>query len=239
MERNNGKVIAIVALVVAVIGLSLGFAAFSTSLQISAEANVTAGNNWNVGFGKTSTAIVPTSDTKAATGTNTGVLNVTKFTLSQNTTATLNFSDTKSVVYDLYIVNEGGATAYLDSVTFSSPIVTCSNVSATASSLIEGVAGAGTYTTGGNTTPLTAEQCSSLFSVTLSIDNVDYTQTTTGITGKSIAAKANNVAGSVPVQLTIAYKDDETAQAIAATLDGDITVTVGTITVGYKSTANQ
>ena len=164
-------------------------------------------------------------------------MNVTKFTLSQNTNATLNFTDTKSVVYDLFIVNEGGATAYLDSVTFSNPIVSCSNASATASSLIEGVAGAGTYTTGGNTTALTPEQCSSLFNVTLRIGSTaadDYVATTTGITDKSIAAGS-----SVPVKLTIAYKDDATAQAIAATLDGDIVVTVGTITVGYKSTANQ
>lgn len=235
MERNNGKVIAIVALVVAVIGLSLGFAAFSTQLSITSEANVTTGNNWNVGFGTTSSAIVSTSTTQAATGTNTGVLNVTKFTLSQNTNATLNFTDTKSVVYDLFIVNQGGATAYLDNVTFSNPIVTCTNASATASSLIEGQAGAGTYTTGGNTTTLTPEQCNSLFGVTLRIGSTaqdDYISTTTGITNKSIAA-----GDSVPVKLTIAYKDDSTAQALAATLDGDIVVTVGTITVGYKSTA--
>ena len=239
MERNNGKVIAVVALVVAVIGLSLGFAAFSTTLKIDSAANVSTGSsNWNVGFGTSSSAIVNSQTTKAATGTNTGVLAVTKYTLSQNTNATLNFTDTKSVVYDLYIVNEGTTTAYLDNVTFSSPIVSCANASATASSLIDGASGAGTYTTGGNTTTLTAEQCNSLFSVTLKIDSTDYTSTTTGITGKSIAAKANDVAGNVPVKLTIAYKDDATAQALAATLDGDIVVTVGTISIGYKSTSN-
>ena len=163
-------------------------------------------------------------------------MNVTKYTLSQNTTATLNFSDTKSVVYDLYIVNEGSTTAYLDNVTFSSPIVSCSNASTESSSLIDGVSGAGTYTTGGNTTELTSEQCNSLFNVTLKIGNDDYTSTQTGITGKTIAAKSNDNAGNVPVKLTIAY--NETNAALAATLDGDITVTVGTISVGYKSTPN-
>ena len=161
MERNNGKVIAIVALVVAVIGLSLGFAAFSTTLQIDSVANVSAGNNWDVGFGTTSSAIVSSQTTKSATGTNTGVLSVTKFTLSQNTNATLNFTDTKSVVYDLYIVNEGTATAYLDNVTFSNPIVSCAPAPAIASSLIEGTASAGTYKSGSNTTSLTSEQCNS------------------------------------------------------------------------------
>ncbi len=238
MERNNGKIIAIVALVVAVIGLSLGFAAFSTNLQIASEATVTPGSsNWKVGFGTSNSAIVTSQTTKTSTNANaTGTLNVTQYTLSQNTNATLNFTDKTSVVYELYIVNEGTARAYLDNVTFSTPIVSCTSVPASASSLIDGTASAGTYTTGGNTTPLTAEQCSSLFDVTLTIDQDSYTQTTSGITGKSIDPKNGNTAGYVPVTLTIAY--DSTASAVAATLDGDITVTVGTITVGYKSTAN-
>ncbi len=45
MEKNNGKIIAIVALAVAVVALSVGFAAFTDSLTIDGNATIKGGNN--------------------------------------------------------------------------------------------------------------------------------------------------------------------------------------------------
>jgi len=236
MERNNGKIIAIVALVVAVIGLSLGFAAFTTQLSISTAANVSAGTgNWSVGFSTNGTSIVTGTDTKTANAGNAGVLSVTKYTLSQSTNAELNFSTTKSASYTLSIVNEGSITAYLDKVDFSGVTYTCTNATAGAANFFEGSSRAGASTTGGNSSTISPTDCANMFSVTLTIDGHDYTTTQQNITGVSIPPTTNN---SIPVTLTIAYKDDSTAQALAAGLDGDIVVSVGTIVVDFKSTAN-
>ena len=56
MEKGNGsKIIAVVALVLAVAGLSVGFAAYTSTLNISSTANASIGSNlWNVGFGSAS-----------------------------------------------------------------------------------------------------------------------------------------------------------------------------------------
>ena len=45
MEKNNGKIVAVVALVVAVVSLSVGFAAFAATLTISSTATAKAGTN--------------------------------------------------------------------------------------------------------------------------------------------------------------------------------------------------
>ncbi len=240
MERNNGKIIAIIALVVAVIGLSLGFAAFSTSLQISTSANVNVGgSNWNVGFSVDGTNIadIANASTKAANNSNPGVLNVTKYTISQGTNATLSTTNGSNVSYNLNILNKGSVDAYLDSVDFSNVTVSCANVTGNASTLIEGTSAAGTTKTGGNGSTITNEDCAKMFGVTLNIHSTDYTSTVTDITGKSIAA-----GGSTPVVLTVAFLGNAAGTSevdtIAASLDGDIIVSIGTIGVEYKSVAN-
>ena len=47
---NNGKIIAVIALVLAVVGLSIGFAALQTRLEINGTAEVTGGKTWDVKF---------------------------------------------------------------------------------------------------------------------------------------------------------------------------------------------
>ena len=243
MERNNGKIIALVALVVAVIGLSIGFAAFSTQLSIGTAANVNSGavSNWNVGFSTDGTGIVNSSDdtsdtVSGTTGSNdsNGTLTVTKYTLSQATNATLDFDTNTSVSYTLYIKNKGTATAYLDKVDFGNVSLTCTNVAGSSSSWIEGSSTAGTLASNGNTSTISSSDCATLFSVSLSINGTPYSTTASNISGVSIAGGA-----SVPVVLTLSYNSSNaSAVAIANSLDGDITVSAGTIVVDYKSTAN-
>lgn len=237
MEKDKtGRIIAIVALVVAVISLSLGFATFTTNLTIDTSANVTGNSsNWNVGFSTdgSNIASVSTASTKAANESgNPGVIDVKKYTISQNTRATLTTTAGSSVSYNLSILNKGSIPAYLDSVNFENAVVSCSNVAAGSSRLVEGSASAGTTTDGGNGTTISDTDCAKMFGVTLSIDNTDYTSTPANPNG-TIAA-----GGSVPVVLTVAYKGTTDANTVAATLDGDIIVTIGTISVVYTSANN-
>ena len=93
MEKNqNGKIIAIVALVIGVVGLSLGFAAFTTTLNITSVDDVAVDSgNWNVGFSTSGTYIVTGTGTVNGvdnTSASNGVVNVTKYTIAQNTNAT-------------------------------------------------------------------------------------------------------------------------------------------------------
>ena len=236
MEKDrSGKIIAIVALFVAVVGLSLGFAAFSSTLKIDTEANVNTGtSNWNVGFSTDGTNIedVSTAGTKADNENgNPGVINVTKYTISQNTNATLSTTTGSSVSYNLNILNKGTLTAYLDSVDFSGVTYTCTNATGS-TSLVEGQADAGMHSSGGNSTTISNADCAKMFQVTLTIDSTPYTATSSSPTG-SIAAGSG-----VPAVLTVAYKDDANARAVAATLDGDIIVSIGSISVVYTSTNN-
>ena len=233
MERDNsGKIIAIVALVVAVIGLSLGFAAFSSYLTIDTAANVSTGTgNWSVGFGTTTSSMadISTPTQKPANASNPGILNVTKYTLTQNTNATLSTTAGSSVSYDLYILNQGNVKAYLDEVNFDNLNLTCSNATGNVSTLVEGSSNAGTYSYGGNSTTISPADCASMFDVTLSIDSTSYTSTTHGDGTQFINAGSN-----VPVTLTIAY-NSTTGGTVANSLDGDIVVSIGTISVVYTS----
>lgn len=234
MEKNNGeKIIAILALVVAVAGLSLGFAAFSTSLRIDTAANVSNNANWNIGFSTDGTNIadVTTASTVNANNSNPGIIDVTKYTISQNTNATLSTTADSSVSYNLNILNKGTLDAYLESVNFSGVTMTCTNAST--NNLYEGVEGAGSTSTG-NTTTISNEDCAKMFEVALSIDGTEYKTTASNITGKIVPATAGS--NSVPVVLTVSYKNDAAAKAVADTLDGDIIVNIGSITVSYTST---
>ena len=238
MEKNNGgRLLAVVALVVAVAGLSLGFASFSTSLKIDTAANVATGTtNWNVGFSTDGLAIedVTTARTVAANETgNAGVIDVTKYTIAQNTNATLETTTGSSVSYNLSILNKGSLTAYLDSVNFDNVAITCTSAAAGTAHLYEGVEGAGSTRDGGNSNAISNSDCAKMFSVTLSIAGTTYSSTPASISSSTIAA-----GGSAPVVLTVSYKDDADARAVAATLDGDIVVTLGSISVVYTSNGN-
>ncbi|MBR3660550.1 MAG: hypothetical protein IKN63_01425 [Bacilli bacterium] len=242
-KRGNGKIIAIVALVLAVAGLSLGFAAYSTSLQITTEAQFTPNKNWNVGFSTNGTTIEQVSTATALPGqtssANNGSVDVTKYTINQTngSTAILNTTDKTEVTYTLSIVNTGTLDAYPDSLTFASPnALTCSNVSESNATVIEGASGAGTSSTGGNTASVSQSDCDAMFGVSLSVNGTAYTPSNAStFSSNGTLTKAGGSLDSVPVVLRVWYKGDSAASAAAAKLDGDIKVTVGTITAVYKS----
>ncbi len=119
MERErSGKVIAIATLLVAIVGLSLGFAAFSTTLNITSSADVPIDASvWKVGFSTVNNAVTAGTVNGQTNSGNNGTLNLTQFVISQGTKAQLATTNGSKVEYDFYIVNDGSLDAYLNSVT--------------------------------------------------------------------------------------------------------------------------
>ena len=247
MEKNgNSKVIALVALFVAVVGLSLGFAAYSTSLQISAASDVKPNdNNWNVGFSTDGLDIENVTTARTKTGVNAdntlagGTVDVTKYTIGQTSgaNATLKTVYGSQVTYSLSLLNKGSIPAYLDSVDFSNVALTCTNATGSNNwTTIEGTENAGSQMGGGNTTTISNEDCAKMFDLTVSIAGTEYSSSYSGTYSHTLPAKT----GTAPVIVKLAYKGNATGNAeadtIAATLDGDITVSAGNITVVYVST---
>lgn len=242
MERNrSGKIIAVAALVVAVAGLSLGFAAYSTSLRIETKASVQPANdnNWKVGFSINGTTIQDVNTAGTKTGTNAdnalsgGSIDVTKYTISQteNANAVLKTENGSYVTYSLSILNDGTIPAYLDGVDFSNVTLRCANASSSTLTRYEGEEGAGSYHGGGNTTEISDTDCAKMFGLSLTIDETEYSPSYSGSYGNKL-----NAGDSVPVTLKLAYKGDTAADNVAKTLDGDIIVTAGNISVVYVST---
>ena len=120
MERNRGsKIIAVVALVVAVFGLTLGFAAFSNTLTISSSAYVSpSSENFKIGFSKSATNA---SETGSLAGSPTGAATAGSATLSGTTVSGIKANLTtpgESVSYTFYVHNTGEYDTFLNSITF-------------------------------------------------------------------------------------------------------------------------
>ena len=120
MERNrSSKIIAVVALVVAVFGLTLGFAAFSNTLTISSSAYVSpSSENFKIGFSKSASSA---TETGTLAGSPTGAASAGSATLAGTTVSGLKANLTapgESVSYTFYVHNTGEYDAFLNSITF-------------------------------------------------------------------------------------------------------------------------
>ena len=113
---NGGKIIAVIALVLAVVGLSIGFAALQTKLEINGTAEVTGGKTWDIKFVDSS-------------------LKVDKVGSAQSTDPTVSATTIKDykvtlakpgdkVSYYFQVTNAGSFDAKIDSITIGTP--TCS-----------------------------------------------------------------------------------------------------------------
>lgn len=127
-KNNNAKVLSVIALVVAVLGVSIGFAAFSNTLTIESSAIVKPDeSNLDVNFSSSNTAEVdgvvnPTKDPSTAT---TEKLSGEVATIDNSSDPTItglkaNFTEPgQSVTYSFYAHNNGKLKAYLKSVSFT------------------------------------------------------------------------------------------------------------------------
>lgn len=238
MERErSGKIIAIVTLVVAIAGLSLGFAAFSTRLNITSSADVPVDASvWKVGFSNVNSGIPASAVSVNGTtnSANNGVISLSQFVISQTTNAELSTTNGSKVEYNFYIVNDGDLDAYLNSVTMGG--LTCTYKSGADSRIIDD----GHTTISAGTGSISNSDCETLFTATLDIGNESFdngeTQTS-GFGNTNKLAKPDGSPTYVAAKLTIAYNDDSLSSVTNAP-NGDFTVALGDSTVVYGTSSN-
>ena len=147
MKNSNSKVIAVIALVLAVVGLSIGFAALQTQLTINGTAEVTGGSKWDVKF-------VTGSLNKVETGSATGTDPTVAATSITGLKATL-LKPGDKVTYYFQVTNAGSFDAKIDSITIGTPTCStaafCSNLKYTFAYTTASGGAAGTAPAAGDT----------------------------------------------------------------------------------------
>lgn len=122
-KEKNGKTLAIIALFVAIVGLSVGFAALSTTLTINGTGTVKT-SKWDIHF----------ANLGATPGLTGSAEEVTAPTLTDTTVQTFDVSFTApadSVTYTFDVVNDGSYDAKISSVTIPTPQCTGTGDNAT------------------------------------------------------------------------------------------------------------
>ena len=212
-NKRNTTLILIMT-IVSVLGLSVAFAAFSSTLTVKSNATITPDSgNFKVVFSSSSTSLSTTNVSVSKTGNSTAgtptidnSCNPTIKDLSASFTA-----PGEKVEYTFYARNEGSYDAYLSSVVFD-------NINGK-SVFKECVAGSGTDAS------LVASACNGI-KVTTTVLSTSYTDTTLNITNHVL--KKNN---SEVVKVTIEYTSG------AAVADGPFTINFGKIYLTYGSTS--
>ena len=135
MKSNNGmKVLVIAALVIGVLALSLGFAAFSNTLTIKSSATVTPSSaNFNVSLSRANNSVSTGSVTPTVTGATGSNATLTATTISNLKATFTNVG--QSVKYSFYAYNAGSFAAYLNSVAIGGK--TCTAVTGTTQSYVD------------------------------------------------------------------------------------------------------
>ena len=137
-KRRDGKVTALVALFIGVIGLSIGFASLSTALSINGSATVES-SNWDIhfanlqNFAKTGTAAQVTAPTIKGEGS----------TVIGDYSVTLQ-TPKDSISYTFDIVNGGDYAAKISTITVPTP--QCAGTGDTATTDADNVCKYLTYT---------------------------------------------------------------------------------------------
>ena len=218
MEKNNGKIIAVVALIVAVVALSVGFAAFADQLTIDGNATVKQGAN-AFDDATNGLAYLSSSPSCVITGTQTSVATSP---YSQGTATGDSWSGISvplthanpSVTCTATVENRTAYTAYLRGIT-SNTGVTCSSTGADAATNTSDVCGAITVDV-------------TVGSVITDTIQITETAASKNDTTGSIAAMSENTPGTATVTVVIAYDNNVVP-------DGDVVVTLPTITHSYSS----
>ena len=200
---------------VCVLSFSIGFAAFSATLNISSSASVTPdSSDFSVEFLQNITSAYKTHDggldgitpttSGGATGSEIEVSGTSVRGLKANFTA-----PGQSVLYDFYIANTGMYDAYLKEIKFSNVSGKDSNVVCTASD--------------DATSSLVEAACNGIY-IEFSIDEDMYFATTSNISNKILYKETY-----LPVKVKIIYGSN------SARADGDFTVEFGDIDITYSS----
>ncbi len=218
MEKNNGKIIAIVALVVAVVALSVGFAAFADQLTIDGQATAQGSEN---PFDDTTNGALEYDNTANATkcyyGNDTSDTTTVHGTASGDSWSGISVSLTRekpSVTCTATVKNDTTYNAYLRGIKASGPVTCASNgtnAATNASSVCATVA-------------VTAQfGAAASDKITINKDTAANYEITSGLSG-SVSAN-----GTSTVTVVISY-DPTNSSA-----DEDVTITLPTITHTYSS----
>lgn len=214
MDRDRStKVIAIVALCVAVFGLSVGFAAFSNDLTIKSEATVKPNaSDFDVNFSSSDTS--ETDGTVTATPSNESVT-AEPATISNATAPTISgikvgFTEPgQSATYRFFAHNAGKYNAFLNNVTFKKANDANTNIACVAAE--------------GTNAAMVASACQGI-SIKVKVGTTTFVEPTPNITSHELPIDQYE-----PVEVTIEYASG------AARADGDFQVNIGDIVLTYGS----
>lgn len=216
-KNNNGKVVAVVALVVAVVALSVGFAAFADQLTIAGSATAKVGDNPfedQNGHGLNYKANSQECHSTADANVNVITTGYSAGTLNDDSWSAINVPLTKdvpSVTCTAVVENKTSYTAYLKSIGANAG-VTCASSGANATANKDSVCA---------TVNVVAQFGS------VATDKIEF-GTTQPTTNSSLSGSiASN--GESTVTLTISYNPNNVVA------DEDVTITLPTITHDYSS----
>lgn len=217
MEKDRGsRVIAVVALLVAVVGLSIGFAAFTRDLNITfSDSNVNVSGDLDVKF-------LASDDTEDTTieipfnlndATAAGAATIGNDGLTINGLGATFSNKGQSVEYDFYIYNNSEYDAYLKKVEFLNYTGKQVNKACTALT--------------GTTQGLVDAACEDI-SLTIAIAGEDVVDTQTSDFTSPMIGKGK----TVPVKITINYDGGENSALLP---NGDFKINFGGIKLNYSS----
>lgn len=213
MDRDRStKVIAIVALCVAVFGLSVGFAAFSNDLTIKSEATVKPNaSDFDVNFSSSDTSetdgTVTATSTAGVTAQDATINNATAPTISG---IKVGFTEPgQSAKYSFFAHNAGKYNAFLNNVTFKNAKDANANIACVAAE--------------GTNAAMVASACQGI-SIKVKVGTTTFVEPTPNITSHELPIDQYE-----PVEVTIEYASG------AARADGDFQVNIGEIVLTYGS----
>lgn len=215
MEKNRTvQLIAILALVVGVVGLSIGFAAFSNTLKIKSNATVAPDKDTlNVDFSSSPTEVEANEITAVSNPvgliTTKATIDNTSDPVIKNLSATFTEPGQKAT-YSFYAYNAGHLQAYLKSIIYGNVSDNTTNKVCTAKE--------------GTTDALVQKACNGI-SVKVKVGSEAETNSSVA----SISNHALTKGQAEPVTVTLEYAQD------ADRADGDFTVAFGDITLNYSS----
>lgn len=209
MEKNTGKIIAICGLVVAVIALAVGFAAYSATLTIS-SFDVKVGDDTfspNVNYRAESMSCTPGGN---ATVTSAGTVSGTTWSGIQASFK----GPGDSITCTATVENTSSFIGYLKSLTTASPLVCAADDS--------------------NSNPATIGVSDACTGMTLDVTVGSATmQATSAAAGSNTSITGNTIAATTGTQTVTLVLTYATGSAVA---DGDFKVTVPQINLLYKTT---
>ncbi len=222
-KERSSKIIAIIALCVGVVGLSIGMAAFASNLVIQPSASVSpSSSEFNIVFSNAAkgaelggaVASTPTISQENITLSTTG--KEASASVIRGLSATFTGPGQK-VTYTFDAQNAGKYIAYLNSVVYSN---------ATGKSAFK------TCTAGTGTTASLVESACNDIQLKLTIRGKEYSTTNETITNHTLAVGSSDIV-IVEIEYVLKGTDEAPTNTLA---DGDFTVNFGSIELLYGST---